>query len=82
MSEITTLAGRDETGGRPYPLWIERGIFALMVGAFMAFAGRITDWVDHPIAGPFAGYVVYPFTLLALAEMMGRIVQHRHGSKL
>lgn len=53
-----------------------------MVGAFMAIAGRITDWVDHPIAGPFAGYVVYPFTLLALAEMMGRIVQHRHGSKL
>ena len=82
MSETMTLAGRDETGGRPYPLWIERAVFVLMVGAFVAFAGHITEWVDHPIAGPLTGYVLYPFALLAFAEMAGRIVQHRHVSKL
>jgi len=82
MSETTTLAGREETGGRPYPLWIERALFVLMVGAFVAFSGRITEWVDHPIGGSLTGYVLYPFVLLALAEMTGRLVQHRHGSKL
>ena len=82
VSETTTLAGREERQGRPYPLWIERAVFLLSVAGFVLFADDVNRWVDHPFAGPLIGYFFYPLSLLALAEWAGRFVQRRHGSKL
>ncbi len=82
MTQATPLIGREETQGRPYPLWIERVLLVLAAVAFVMGANDVAESIDHPVLGPLAAYLAFPLILLAVVELLGRMVQTRHVSKL
>ncbi len=73
--ETTTLMGREEFQGSPYPLWIERVLFLGAFLLFLFYSTSAAEAVGHPIIGPLVGYVVFPLCLLAGAELLGRFAQ-------
>ena len=73
--ETTTLMGRKELQGSPYPLWIERVLFLAAFLLFIFYSSAAVEAVGHSIIGPLVGYVVFPLCLLAGAELLGRFAQ-------
>ena len=74
-TDTTTLMGRNEEQGKAFPLWIER---LLLVGAllvFLFYRRTVLSAVDHAVLGGLIAYVVFPLTLLALVEVLGRGLQ-------
>ena len=74
-TDTTTLMGRSEERGRPFPLWVER---LLLVGAaviFVLYREPVSGIVDHAVLGSLVGYAVFPLTLLAFVEILGRVLQ-------
>ena len=74
--KATTLMARDESKGRPYPMYVERLFF---IGAIVAFfvlqpvvmdAGDVPSWVSL-----FAGWCLLPACLMFLTELLGRVLQ-------
>ena len=66
-TDTTTLMGRSEERGRPFPLWVER---LLLVGAaviFVLYREPVSGIVDHAVVGSLVAYAVFPLTLLALS---------------
>lgn len=82
MPAVTTLMGREETDGRRYPLWLERIFLLAALGVFIVYAPSVHAAVEQPILATFLAYVVYPLVLLAIVELLGRVVQSLHASKL
>jgi ABC-type transport system involved in cytochrome c biogenesis permease component len=82
VSDESTLMGRDEQLGRPYPLWLERLLLLGAVIIAFTYASSVAEAVDHPQLGPLVGYLVFPLTLLGFVELVGRAIQAQHGSKL
>jgi len=79
-TETTTIMGRDEAFGKPYPLWIER-VFILVAGlAFVFFSSDVNEAVGHDMLGPFVAYIAYPLALLAAVELAGRLLQQMRTS--
>ena len=74
-TETTTLMGREEKIGSPYPLWMERLLLVVGVVVFIAFREDVLATIDHPLAGVIVTYVVFPLVLLASVEVLGRIIQ-------
>lgn len=74
--------GRDEEQGRSYPLWLERFLLLGAVIAVAMYAPKVAEAVDHPQLGPLVAYLVFPLTMLGLVELLGRVIQAQHGSKL
>ena len=78
--EATTLMGREETPGKPYPLWMER---LFLLGAVLVFVyshSSVNEAMSHDVLGPLVAYVVYPLTLLAAVEVAGRLLQRSRTS--
>lgn len=74
-TDTTTLMGRSEEQGRPFPLWVER---LLLVGAaviFILYREPVSGIVDHAVVGSLVAYAVFPLTLLACVEILGRVLQ-------
>ena len=82
MGDGSTLMGRDEEQGRSYPLWLERFLLLGAVIAVVMYAPTVAEAVDHPQLGPLVAYLVFPLTMLGLVELLGRVIQAQHGSKL
>ena len=76
MSTATTpLRGRSEERGKPFPLWVER---LLLVGAaviFVLYREAVSGIVDHAVLGSLVAYAVFPLTLLAFVEILGRVLE-------
>lgn len=74
-TDTTTLMGRSEERGKPFPLWVER---LLLVGAaviFVLYREPVSGIVDHAVVGSLVAYAVFPLTLLAFVEILGRVLQ-------
>ena len=74
-TDTTTLMGRTEERGKPFPLWVER---LLLVGAaviFVLYREAVSGIVDHAVLGSLVAYAVFPLTLLAFVEILGRVLQ-------
>ena len=77
----TTLVGREETHGRPYPTLLERLAFlvaiigAVMVGQWMWIE---SDW--STLALWPTTVCVLPLATLIVAEMLAKIIQRIHIS--
>ena len=74
-TDTTTLMGRSEERGKPFPLWVER---LLLVGAaviFVLYREAVSGIVDHAVFGSLVAYAVFPLTLLAFVEILGRVLQ-------
>jgi hypothetical protein len=74
-TEATTIMGREEVLGKPYPLWIERVFILAAVFAFVFFSADVNAAVDHDVLGPMVAYIAYPLALLAAVELVGRLLQ-------
>ena len=73
--DTTTLMGRSEERGKPFPLWVER---LLLVGAaviFVLYREAVSGIVAPAVLGSLVGYAVFPLTLLAFVEILGRVLQ-------
>ena len=79
-TEITTIMGREETLGKPYPLWVERLLILAAVFAFVFFSSDVNEAVGHELLGPFVAYIAYPLALLAAVELAGRLLQQMRTS--
>ena len=74
-TDTTTLMGRSEERGKPFPLWVER---LLLVGAaviFVLYREAVSGIVDDAVLGSLVAYAVFPLTLLAFVEILGRVLQ-------
>ena len=74
-TDTPTLMGRSEERGKPFPLWVER---LLLVGAaviFVLYREAVSGIVDHAVLGSLVAYAVFPLTLLAFVEILGRGLQ-------
>ena len=74
-TDTTTLMGRSEERGKPFPLWVER---LLLVGAaviFVLYREAVSGIVDDAVLGSLVAYAVFPLTLLASVEILGRVLQ-------
>ena len=74
-TDTTTLMGRSEERGKPFPLWVER---LLLVGAaviFVLYREAVSGIVDHAVLGSLVAYAGFPLTLLAFVEILGRVLQ-------
>jgi len=74
-TDATTLMGRQEAVGKPYPLWMER---LLLLGAAMVFIfsrPTVAEIVDQPVASVLLTYIAFPLALLAGVELIGRAIQ-------
>lgn len=74
-TDTTTLMGRSEERGKPFPLWVER---LLLVGAaviFVMYREAVSGIVDHAVLSSLVAYAVFPLTLLAFVEILGRVLQ-------
>ena len=74
-TDTTTLMGRTEERGKPFPLWVER---LLLVGAaviFVLYREAVSGIVAHAVLGSLVAYAVFPLTLLAFVEILGRVLQ-------
>jgi len=78
--ESTTLMGREEQEGSTYPLWIERLFLLSAVVVFAVFRSDVQATVEHGLLGVILAYVVFPLTLLASIELIGRAIQRSLGS--
>jgi hypothetical protein len=74
-TNTATLMGRTEEKGKAFPLWIERLLLASAVVVFLLYRRTVLDAVDHAVLGALVAYVVFPLTLLALVEVLGRTLQ-------
>ena len=79
-AEATTLMGREEALGKPYPLWMERLFLLAAVLAFVYSHSSVREAVGHDVLGPLVAYVAYPLALLAVVEMAGRLLQRSRSS--
>lgn len=79
MSELTnqptTLLGREEGKGRPYPLFLERFMLVMVIVMTVVYGGNISDQFNTNWLGFGIGFVVFPLVLLAMSEMIGRMIQ-------
>jgi len=74
-TDATTLMGRHETVGRPYPLWMER---LMLLGAIMVFIlsrSAVAEFVEQPVVSVLLTYIAFPLILLAGVELLGRAIQ-------
>ena len=74
-TDATTLMARQETIGKPYPLWMER---LLLLGAAMVFIfsrSTVAGIVDQPVVSVLLTYIAFPLALLAGVELLGRAIQ-------
>lgn len=78
--EATTLMGREEAIGKPYPLWMERVFLLSAVVAFVYTHSSINETIGHDVLGPLVAYIVYPLTLLSAVEVAGRLLQRSRTS--
>ena len=78
--EATTLMGREEALGMPYPLWIERLFLLTAVLAFVSSHSSVREAVGHDLLGPLVAYIAYPLALLAAVEVAGRLLQRTRTS--
>ncbi len=78
--ESTTLMGREEQEGSTYPLWIERLFLLSGVVVFAVFRSDVQATVEHDFLGVILAYIVFPLTLLASIELIGRAIQRSLGS--
>lgn len=74
-NEATTLMGREEHLGKPYPLWAERLLLLAAAVLFILMRETVADAVDQPVARVLVTYVVFPLALLAGVELLGRTLQ-------
>ena len=74
-NEPTTLLGREEGKGRPYPLYLERLMLVAVIVTTVAYGGNISDQFNISWLGFGIGFVVFPLLLLAVSEMIGRMIQ-------
>ena len=74
-TDATTLMGRSEEKGKAFPLWIERLLLAGAVIVFLVYRRTVLSAIDHAVLGGLIAYVVFPLTLLALVEVLGRGLQ-------
>ena len=74
-SESTTLLGREEGKGRPYPLFLERFMLVAVVVITLVYGGDISEQFDANWIGFTIGFVCFPLLLLATSEMIGRFIQ-------
>lgn len=77
--EATTLAGREETHGRPFPHLAEKAALLLAI-ALAILAGRWL-WAEtglDPLPLWGISLCVLPLATLMLAEVLARIVQRLH----
>ena len=78
--EATTLMGREEALGKPYPLWMERLFLLAAVLTFAYSHSSVSEAIDHDVLGPFVAYIAYPLALLAAVEVAGRLLQRSRTS--
>ncbi|MEJ6563065.1 MAG: hypothetical protein QNL85_05100 [Euryarchaeota archaeon] len=74
--EPTTLMARDESGGRTYPMYLERLMFVGAVLVFFFLQPIVMDGVDSPgWLSILAGWCGLPIALMVLSESFGRLLQ-------
>lgn len=78
--ETTTLMGREEVPGKPYPLWMERVFLLAAVVAFVYTHSSVNETMADDVLGPLVAYVLYPLALLGAVEMAGRLLQRNRTS--
>jgi len=74
-NDATTLMGRHETVGRPYPLWMERLMLLGAIVVFIFSRSAVAEFVDQPVASVLLTYIAFPLILLAGVELLGRAIQ-------
>tara|TARA_B100001142_G_scaffold313553_1_gene350143 strand:+ start:4001 stop:4249 length:249 start_codon:yes stop_codon:yes gene_type:complete len=78
-SEMNTLAHREESMGRRYPLVVERLLFIFACIGFYFLYPYALD-VGEGILGSIAAWCGLPLLLLMCVELIGRMVQTIHSS--
>ncbi len=76
-NEPTTLLGREEGKGRPYPLFLERLMLVAVIVMTVVYGGNISDQFNTNWLGFGIGFVAFPLLLLAASEMIGRMIQSK-----
>ncbi|MGA0352462.1 MAG: hypothetical protein ACO3NY_02295 [Poseidonia sp.] len=66
---------RQETIGKPYPLWMERLLLLGAVTVFIFSRSTVADIVDQPVVSVLLTYIAFPLALLAGVELLGRAIQ-------
>ena len=74
-NQATTLSGRDETIGRKYPHFLERGLLLLAICGFIFGFQSVSEQTGNGILSVFATWCLFPFILLFSAEKVGRFIQ-------
>ncbi|MFZ8906143.1 MAG: hypothetical protein ACO2Y2_02165 [Poseidonia sp.] len=74
-TDATTLMARQETIGKPYPLWMERLLLLGAVTVFIFSRSTVADIVDQPVVSVLLTYIAFPLALLAGVELLGRAIQ-------
>ncbi len=79
-SEMKTLAHRNESTGRRYPLVIER-LLLLLAGVSFYFLYPYALDAGEGIIGSLAAWCGLPLLLLMCVELTARVVQSVHASR-
>jgi len=74
-TDATTLMARQETIGKPYPLWMERLLLLGAVTVFIFSRSTVAGIVDQPVVSVLLTYIAFPLALLAGVELLGRAIQ-------
>lgn len=78
-----TLMEREELQGRNYPMFLERLFLVLAIAIFALYhdqAGAIVEGlVSNSIVVAIGEWCIFPLALLAIAEILGRIIQQVHS---
>ena len=74
MAEPSTILHRSESGGRRYPLFIERILLIFVIAGTWVIHPIILDTLDG-VLGTIAAWCALPLMLLMCAELIGRVLQ-------
>ena len=79
VEESTTLVGRKEEIGNTYPMLIEK--FTILCGIIIFFLtfSTVSQQFENKLLGILFTFIIYPFILLFLIDMFGRLIQKLHN---
>ena len=78
-TESATLIARDEQLGKPYPMFLERGLLLIGIIIYLLSFSQVIQEFNTAWIGLIVVLTVYPFLILFTIEVIGRIIQRMHN---
>ncbi len=75
----STLVGREEAVGKNYPMFIEKITLLCGIIIFLLTFSQVLGQFENRWIGVSFTVIIYPFMLLFVIEMIGRIIQKMHN---